>query len=1508
MKTPELTGLEVAVIGYSGRFNTCGTAEEYWEKLSKGEETFSDFSVAALEKLGVPASLYEDAHYVRRNGHLTDKDCFDAAFFGYTPAEATLMDPQIRIFHEIVWSALEASGYTPGKTNKRIGLYASANNNNLWQTLTQLYSNGINPFTIDHLANRDFLCTLIAYHLNLKGPAVFVHTACSSSLVAVHQAVRAVLTGDCEMAIAGGIGVSLLNTGGYTYQENLIFSPDGHCRAFDAQAGGTVVGEGGGAVVLKRYQDAVRDGDTIHAIIKGSAINNDGKDKAGFTAPGVNGHRQVIKDALRLAKVAPETVSYIEAHGTGTKLGDPVEFKALSSVYGNAGLKATAIGSVKTNIGHLDAAAGIASLIKVILMLKHRQIPESLHFKTPNAAIGYQHSSLYVNTALSEWESGYAKLRAGVSSLGIGGTNCHIIVEEPFPMETDPQEEDTGFIIHLSAKAPKALSLLRRQLADHLSRHKTVNLADLSYTLLCGRDDFKERLALRVKSKEELTEKLMADDHLLPRKTDPGKGCVFMFSGQGAQYASMSRDLYTNIPAFQRHMDSCFELMEKLLDVQLKPVLFPGKDGSPEEIDQTFYTQLCLFATCYSLARLLTDLGIVPTALIGHSVGEYAGMVISGMLSLSDGIQIVGKRAALMQRLEGGKMYAVFAGEEALRNTLMEGVSIAAVNAPNSIVISGSDLATERLVSQLKEKGIACKKLRTSHAFHSAMMEPALPEFTSFSNGITCRKPDIPLISNLTGAYLEDMAPGYFGQHLRSTVRFERGINTLLQDGHSTFIEVGPGKQLTGLITGIVNDSRKLLTINVLKGKESHGDDRRHLMDALSSLWAAGLKIDWTKIYEGKKVKRILLPTYPFEKVRFPVTEEWNRILKGNGRDMGIVSSGTDETERYLFNLDWEEQALTTGECNPPDTAGKQVLLFCDNNGYADRLMTHPSWQTVSFITVRSGAGYHKEGTASYTIDPAVYQDYLSLLSAIKQDNGRIAAIVHCCSLDILPADLAHLQTSLSLGYLSLVHISRSLEKCGFYDPLMLNVVTNGAVSVGAGDAVNPVKATIVGALKIISAEHDNLRCKLVDMGEDNTADLLCQEIFGGSKRLIVAYRNRKRFLQHVVRAAVPTGKELVFKQKGCYLITGGIGGMGLAIARDIALNEKAAVVLVTRRQLPPESEWDAYISTHGMTDGTAAALHEITAMKASGAAISLVSADVGNYDQMETAVAQIKKTYGDIHGLIWAAGVIDEGGVILKRQEEQFIEPVRSKAHGVLIMEQLIDFKKLDFIALFSSSGNLYYKEKFGQIGYNVANEFLSAYARCYAHYGNIVAIDWCDWKQVGMSVKAIRNQLHKFNNTEATVTEINNMLEDGLYPPEALAVFRKCITAGGSNYVISTKDLAVEFDMGAYESTGHLGGSSQQSAIVTFYERPDLKTAYVAPSTRLQQQLIDFLSALFGINNIGIEDDFFELGGDSLKAIQYINQIEKELKIKVRLDEFLENPTIGLLADIISNRQIKY
>ncbi len=1499
LQSSKLTGLEVAIIGYSARINNCENTAQYWKELFDGKETYQVFDEEELEELGVPEEVYQDEDYINVNGYLRNKDCFDARFFGYSPAEAKVMDPQIRIFHEIVWEGLEMAGYNTEKTKAKIGLYASASNNCLWQTLMILdKDNKMGAFATGNFADKDYLCSLIAYKLNLKGPAIFSHTACSSSLVAIHQAIRGILVGDCQMAVAGGVSCSMLKTGGYTYQENMIYSADGHCKAFDSEASGIVPGEGGGVVVLKKYKDALRDGDTIHAIIKGTAINNDGHDKIGFSAPSISGQRAVIQNALKIAKVDPNSISYIETHGTGTKLGDPVEFQALHQAYKQEQNRNTPIGSVKTNIGHLDTAAGVASVIKVVLMLRHKKIVPSLHFNNPNPNINFSDSPFYVNDKLIDWKSDYSKLRAGISSLGIGGNNVHLIIEEPDALVEKQEEKNGTYLINLSAPTDKKVKEISLNLAKYLEENKNLKLADIAYTLNCGRADFDKRKSISTSSVEGLIADLLNNtDQNIKTKDNSveGNNCVFMFSGQGAQYVNMGKDLYEGIPYFKTQLDTCFELIEQHHNIPLSKILFQESEADTTKINETLYAQLSLFSISYSLAKLLIELGVKPTALIGHSIGEYAGAVISGMLELDSAIQIIGKRATLMQGVERGKMYAVFAKENTLQEFLAEDISIAAANSDDLTVVSGNRNAMEHFSKELETREIDFRVLKTSHAFHSSMMDGILDEYTSFLKKFSFSKGRIPLISNLSGQFFEK-APdaNYWAKHLRQTVRFGDGIKSLLEKGHRNFIEIGPGKQLVKLLTRLTNRDKNVSGTNTIRTFQEETNDQLFLINAASKIWHQGKTINWNTLYGNQNNHRINLPVYPFKKVRFPLTLDWNGFvdrLNGTAQE----PTAADNLTKYLFRPTWKERTLEVGDASYLSES-KQVLIFCDENGYADKIMAEYPTATTSFIKVLAGSAYQKNSPENYTIDPTDGEGYSTLFNDLKDDQFNLSSIIHCWDLSDLSASYADLDRGLYQGYLSLSFIAKALSVNDYDQALNLSVLTTKCVKILAEEEVSPLKAMSIGALKVISVEYPNVKCKLIDV--ENALPVL-EEIYTDDNNILVAYRGDKRYVPTIKKVRAKTPTESPLRQHACYLIPGGLGGMGFSIAYDLAAKEKAKLALITRRSFPPREAWEDFLSDAEQEPKAKEVIRKIKEMEGFGAEVMLLSADVSDSIQMKRVIAQVENKFGKIDGLIWAAGVIDYDGVIQRRTKDQLVQNLKSKVHGLLVLKQLMNFEQLDFVALFSSIGNVFYKKKFGQVAYNGANEFLDAYAQSSSIPGKILTINWCDWREVGMTVKALSSR-----NREVTEAEVDELIEDGLTPQEGVDVFRRCLEVSESNVVISKEDLVRNFI--SHRDDGIAVVEKNEDEIgEAIFERPELSTPYQAPESDLEIKLVNICCHLFGINKVGVNDDFLDLGGDSLIAIQFISQIKEELGVKISLEDFFSNPTIVAFAELISSKE---
>ncbi|UCH93968.1 MAG: amino acid adenylation domain-containing protein [Candidatus Aminicenantes bacterium] len=885
------TGMEIAVIGMAGRFPGARHIDEFWINLKKGIESLSFFSDKELHQAGIEPELLKNPKYVKAKGLLEDIECFDAGFFEYTAKEAEIMDPQLRILQETCWQALEDAGCNSWSYQGLVGLYVGASHNYLWLARFLSRSNanrltGNELFEIGTLNNNSSFCTRISYKLNLRGPSVFIQTACSTSLVAIHLACQGLLAGECDMALAGGISISIPKKSGYLYQEGMLHSLKGHVRTFDAKADGTVFGNGVGMVVLKPLEDAIAHRDTIHAVIKGSAINNDGCQKVGFTAPGTKGQAAVIRAALRAAEVHPESISYIEAHGTGTTLGDPIEIQALNLAFKTGKTGFCKIGAVKSNIGHLDAAAGVASFIKTVLALKYRMIPPSLNFESPNPEIDFENTPFRVNSKLTEWKNDKYPLRAGVSSFGIGGSNAHVILEEA-PAETLDKEGTRGLapllkyqLILLSAKTPTALEQMTENLANHLKKNPDINLADAAYTLQVGRKAFEWRRMWVFPGTgsqgNRVADALTSGDSQgftsVVSQIDETRPVVFMFPGQGAQYVNMGLDLYKTEPLFRKEMDRCFEILTPLMDYDIKEIIYPS-DWSDILINQTEIAQPLLFIFEYALAKLLMKWGIKPDAMMGHSIGEYTAACLAGVFSLPDALKAVALRGKLMQQAPGGAMLSISLPEEELIPLLTEEISLAAVNSPESCAVSGTHEAIAALTKELEEKGGNCRRLHTSHAFHSQMMDPILKKFADKVKEIKFNQPGIPYISNLTGNWItvaEAGNPGYWAKHLRETVRFSAGVQELLKKEEDfIFVEVGPGKTLSTFVNQHKKNRKNQWVVNLIKHPKEDVPDDYYLLSKISQLWLHGVTIDWQEFYTGEKRRHIPLPTYPFERRRY---------------------------------------------------------------------------------------------------------------------------------------------------------------------------------------------------------------------------------------------------------------------------------------------------------------------------------------------------------------------------------------------------------------------------------------------------------------------------------------------------------------------------------------------------------------------------------------------------------------------------------------------------------------
>ncbi len=985
----------VAIVGMAGRFPRSADIEEYWENLVAGRELLTEFSEEEIVASGVaPESLSESRR--RTRGVLDGAFDFDARFFGFTPREAEIMDPQQRVFLEVAWEALEDAGYDSERPPGPIGVWAGSGINTYFGANVATRPDILGPFGMFGavvLNEKDFISTRVSYAMDLRGPALTVQTACSTSLVAVCYAAQSLLNYDCDMAIAGASAAVVPQTHSLIHEEGGMISSDGHCRPFDAGATGTLFSDGVGAVILRRLSDALEDGDHIRAVIRGFAVNNDGSAKAGYTAPSVGGQAEVIQLAQEVAGISPETISYVEAHGTATPLGDPIEIAALTQAFrqGTDQNGFCGIGSVKSNLGHLDVAAGIAGLIKTTMALQRRQIPPTINFDTPNPHVDWESTPFRVVDELAEWPEGPTPRRAGVSSFGIGGTNAHVVLEEaPAPQSTreDPRQRQ---VLILSAKTPSALDTASSNLAAHL-RETDDDLADVAGTLQLGRRQFQHRRALVAGSAAEAADLLESSGNRrvvsgsTPHRKRP---VVFMFSGQGAQYVDMTRGLYDSEPVFKTNDDRCAEILEPILDLDIRGLMFPeasARDEAADTLRQTVYTQPALFVVEYSLAMLWQTWGLQPAALVGHSIGEYVAACLSGVFTLKDALSLVAARGRLMQGLPTGSMLAVPLTESELEPYLDDRTCIGVINSDSMCVVSGENEAVAELARTLEEEGVQSRPVQTSHAFHSPMMEPILDSFRDEVTKAQPREPQIPLVSNRTGTWMtadQAMDPDYWAQHLRHAVRFHDCLSTLLEDPNRVLLEVGPGRTLSSLTRMHPAKESDTVVVSSTRHPEEDRDDQEFILESLAQMWVSGVDFDWNGLHAGTR-RKVSLPTYPFEHQRHylepgvpgsfqtPVTT--TAPAQVNGEDLTIDASnlevlggaGQDMIEATIAKI-WEE-LLGVSDVGPDESffelggtslaAARMLALVTDRLGRRLPLSTLIASNTVASLAaaIRDGS------------------------------------------------------------------------------------------------------------------------------------------------------------------------------------------------------------------------------------------------------------------------------------------------------------------------------------------------------------------------------------------------------------------------------------------------------------------------------------------------------------------------------------------------------------------------
>ncbi|MEH2382476.1 MAG: SDR family NAD(P)-dependent oxidoreductase [Nostoc sp.] len=1513
---------EIAIIGMAGRFPDSQNVESFWQNIRDGVESISFFTDEELVSAGINPTLLNDPLYVKAGAGLENIELFDASFFNFSPREAEITDPQHRLFIECVWSALENAGYDSQTYSGQIGLFAGVAVSNY--LLSNLYHNrdlmqSVDSFQILIGNDKDFLPTQISYKLNLRGPSINVQTACSTSLVAVHLACQSLLNGESDIALAGGVSIRVPQKTGYRYQEGGIKSPDGHCRAFDAKARGTTVGSGLGVVVLKRLEDAIADGDCIHAVIKGSSVNNDGSLKVGYTAPSVDGQREVILEALALAGVEPETITYVEAHGTGTPLGDPIEIKALTQAFRASTNKKgfCAIGSVKTNVGHLDTAAGVTGLIKTVMALKNKQIPPSLHFEQPNPEIDFANSPFYVNTRLSQWKSNDTPRRAGVSSFGIGGTNAHLILEEAPVVEPSSSSRPWQLLL-LCAKSSTALETTTANLATYLQQHPEINLPDMAHTLQVGRRAFDYRRILVCHNQDDAVEVLTSQDaqRVFTSHHKPShRPVIFIFSGQGGQYVNMARELYEIEPTFKKYVDTCAQILQLHLNLDIRHILFPEEqllEAATEKLQQTAITQSALFVIEYALAQLWMEWGVRPEAMIGHSIGEYIAATIAGVFSLEDALGIVAKRGQLMQQLPRGSMLAIPLAAKDVQSLLDvhrgdgASVEIAAINSPSSCVVSGSIDAIDRFQKQLSLQETECRLLHTSHGFHSVMMEPILAAFVQAVNKVKLNPPRIRFISNVTGTWITDdqaTNPTYWGQHLRQTVRFSDGISQLLQQFEGIFLEVGPGRTLSTLTRQHLLPEAKQIVLTSLAHAKEKQSDVSFLLQTLGRLWLFGVEIDWSGFYTHEQRHRLPLPTYPFERQRYWIEPK----KQGIDQPTTPVSLGKKPDIADWFYIPFWKPSLLPARLDHKELADELscTLVFIDECDLGNKLVQHLKQQNQDVITVKVGGEFTKLNKCQYTLNPQNNYDYDALIKELLTQQKLPKTIVHLWSVtpvDKKELELEEVDKAQERGFYSLLFLTQALGRQKTTDDFQIIVISNSLQSVTETEVLCPEKATLLGAVNVISQEYSNISCRSIDVilpvseswQEEKLTERLVAELTVPTSDKVIAYRGTNRWVQTFEPVRFDEAKivKTRLREQGVYLMTGGLGGIGLVIAEYLAKTVQAKLLLIGRSAFPNRDEWEQWLLTHDETDSTSRKIQKVQQLEQLGAEVLVVSADVSNTEQMQKAIALAQQQFGQLNGVIHAAGILrgKSFAVIEKISKTDCEQQFKPKVDGLLVLEKVLQDRELDFCLLLSSVSSIL--GGLGFVAYSAANLFMDAFVHQHNqnHPISWISVSWDGW------------QLEKENKQSTSVG--TSVAELAIKPEEGVKAFQKILNWCEFNHVvISTGELQARIAQWIkLEKVVR-----QEANSLSLHPRPDLENIYIAPINEIEQKIANIWQEVLGIKEVGRNDNFFELGGDSLLIIQVRSQLVKTLNKNLSIADLFEYSTIGALVENLSGKQIE-
>ncbi|MET0645392.1 MAG: beta-ketoacyl synthase N-terminal-like domain-containing protein [Pyrinomonadaceae bacterium] len=1517
---------DIAIIGMVGRFPGARDVDEFWQNLCEGKDSISSFSDEEVERAGVGRAMLSNSNYVKAGGVIEDVESFDAAFFGFTPREAEVMDPQQRVFLECAWSALENAGYDSETYHGKIGIYAGSGINgyllNLVSNADRLEAVGALQAIIGN--EKDHLTTQVSYKLNLRGPSVAIQTTCSTSLVAVSLACQSLLCYQSDMVLAGGVSVRVPQRSGYLYREGGISSPDGRCRTFDARAKGIVSGDGVGVVVLKRFADALADGDCIHAVIKGSAINNDGSLKVGYTAPSIDGQAEAIAEALAMARINPETVTYLEAHGTGTTLGDPIEVAALTQAFGAVTGKRgfCAIGSVKTNIGHLNTAAGVAGLIKTTLALKHKLLPPSLHFEQPNPKINFSSSPFFVNTKLTEWVTEDGPRRAGVSSFGIGGTNAHVILEEAPPQALSTKGRPSQLLV-LSAKTESSLETATANLAKHLRRHPDMNLADVAYTLQIGRRSFERRRMLVCQDVNDAVQALETIDatRVLTGQAQRGeRSVVMMFPGQGTQYVNMAREIYQSDGTFREQVDLCCELLLPHSKFDLRELIYRQEEpagGGSSELDQTLFAQPALFVIEYALAQLWMRWGVRAEAMIGHSVGEYVAACLAGVMSLEDALSLVAVRGRLMQQLPGGAMLAVPLSENDVVALLGhdERLSLAAVNNPSLCIVSGPVESVNQLAARCSQNGVDTRLLHTSHAFHSEMMEPMLDEFLQHVRRVKLSPPQIPYMSNVTGTWITDAeatTPAYWVRHLRQTVRFSEGVAELSKSPGRIFLEVGPGQTLSNSAKQTISHAAEPMVLSTLPHAHDRESALAFMLGGLGKLWLAGTEVDWDG-FNVEKRQRVPLPTYPFARQRYWIDRNQNTI----GRQDGIADNNLDLATRFYSPVWTQSMARTL----PPVTGPSEVsstLILMDDCGLGVEVAKRLEAFGQDVVTVETGEGFARVSDRAYVISPEKPEDYDLLLKELQAHDQTPQKIIHMWSIspdaESPPAEMEFSERHQARGYHSLLLLARALGRQDRTRHLGLEVVTNNLHDVTGDEVLCPQKATIIGACMAVQQELPMVGCRSIDIALANSAgrersnpvEQILGELTTKHAETVVAYRGRRRWVRRFepVRFDRPARfDDGLLREGGVYLITGGLRGIGLALAEHLA-RTKAKLILTEDSDFPRQADWDTWLNAHGEQHGVGLKIRKVRELEKMSGGVLVIGAELSDPEGVRAVVREALERFGGINGVLHTE-VSSNPAFIQSKQTAIGADALTNNIRGILLLESALKDVQLDFLALFSSASSI--TGAVGQVDHCATSAFFDSFAHHSSRNNGraTMAIDW-DAPQWEDFPEQLLPFVPELELQWRQVRERHGLsLQDGV---EAFGRLLSGPLTPPIQVVVSKRSFApVPEQQSALSGAQLLDKLRIYSDLELLNPQVESTSQYTAPSNQVEKMIAEAWQEVLGIERIGIHDKFFDLGGNSLRGIQLMSRLRRLFLLELPMNILFESPTVAEQAIVVSETRRK-